>query len=371
MKSEQKAIERVLDGTGITLNGTNPFDPQVKNEDFYPRVLRHGSLGLGEAYMDGWWDCERLDEFFYRILGSEADKKAGLDWQLVAGAALNRITNVGASSKAFEVAERHYNIGNDLYEAMLDKRLTYTCGYWKDATDLDSAQEAKLSLVCQKIGLKPGHHVLDIGSGWGCFIKYAAENFGAQATGVTVSGSQKELADRLCQGLPAETLLIDYRGINGEFDAVVSLGMVEHVGYKNYRTYMKVAHKVLKNNGIFLLHAIGGNRSVKGTDRWISKYIFPNSMIPSLSQLAKAAEGLFVIEDVHNFGADYDKTLMSWYRNIDDNWSNLKSKYSNRFYRMWTYYLLSCAGSFRARKNQLWQIVLSKQGVEGGYQSIR
>jgi len=371
MKPEQQTIERILDGTGITINGKEAFDPQIHNEEFFGRVLRRGSLGLGEAYMDGWWDCENLDEFFYRILGSEADKKIRVNVQLLWMLAWNTLKTTGTRSKAFEIGKRHYDIGNDLYCVMLDKRLTYTCGYWKNAKDLEAAQEAKLDLVCQKIGLKAGQSVLDIGSGWGCFIKYASQNYGAKATGVTVSREQKELADKLCQGLPAETQLIDYRDITGSYDAIVSLGMFEHVVYKNYRTFMQVAHKALKDNGLFLLHTIGGNRSVTATDPWISKYIFPNSMIPSIAQIGKAAEGLFVIEDLHNFGADYDKTLMAWYRNIRDNWAGLKSSYSDRFYRMWTYYLLSCAGSFRARKNQLWQIVLSKQGVPGGYQAAR
>ena len=371
MKREKEAIERILDGTGITINGKEAFDPQIHNDHFYARVLRQGSLGLGEAYMDGWWDCLSLDQFFHRVLTAESDRKLGLNWQLIGSLALNTLQNAGSRSRAFEVGERHYDIGNDLYQAMLDRRLTYTCGYWKNAADLDAAQEAKLALVCQKIGLKAGQSVLDIGSGWGCFIKYASENYGARTVGVTVSREQKELADELCQGLPAETRLCDYRDISGEYDAVVSLGMFEHVGYKNYRSFMQVAHRALKDDGLFLLHTIGGNRSERGTDAWIAKYIFPNSMIPSLAQISRAIEGLFVIEDLHNFGADYDRTLMAWYHNITSNWDKLKSRYSDRFYRMWTYYLLSCAGSFRASKNQLWQIVLSKQGVPGGYQAVR
>ena len=302
---------------------------------------------------------------------------------------------------------------------MLDKRLTYTCGYWggsPPAGGLDDAQEAKLELVCKKIGLKQGQKILDIGSGWGSFIGYAAEKYGVNAVGITVSKEQKELADKLYKHLPVETRLQDYRdinpirnfcgvlglplklsrsvthvhpvrnmvskrgkerlglisnGINEKFDHVVSLGMFEHVGYKNYRTFMKVVHNALKDGGLFLLHTIGVNRSMRGTDPWIEKYIFPNSMLPSIRQISKAIEGLFVMEDWHNFGADYDKTLMAWYNNFAGNWEKIKSNYDERFYRMWRYYLLACAGSFRARKNQLWQIVLSKKGVPGGYTPVR
>ncbi len=364
-------IDSLLSGTGITLNGNNPYDPQVHNENFYNRVLRYGSLGLGESYMEGWWDCEKLDEFFNRILTADLDQRVKHDWNLMFEFAWQTILNAGRKSKAFEIGKRHYDLGNDLYRAMLDKRLTYTCGYWKDAKNLDEAQEAKLDLICRKINLQPGEKILDIGSGWASFMGFAAEKYGVSAVGVTVSKEQKALADELYKNLPVETRLQDYRDINETFDKIVSLGMFEHVGYKNYRTYMEVVHKNLKDHGLFLLHTIGGNHSAKGNDPWIEKYIFPNSMLPSIKQISKAIEGLFVMEDWHSFGADYDKTLMAWYQNFEANWDKLKANYDEKFHRMWRYYLLACAGSFRARKNQLWQIVLSKKGVPGGYVSIR
>lgn len=371
MKQEEKIIRSLLAGTGITVNGDDPADPQIHNENFYGRVLRHGSLGLGESYMDGWWDCENLDQFFNKILTANLDSRVKNDWGAALKIALNFVLNAGRKSKAFEVGQKHYDLGNDLYRAMLDKRLTYTCGYWKTAVNLDDAQEAKLDLVCKKIGLKSGQRVLDIGCGWGSFIGYAAEKYGVSALGVTVSKEQKELTDELYKNFPIETRLQDYREINGKFDQIVSLGMFEHVGGKNYRAFMKVAHKTLKDGGLFLLHTIGGNRSVRGNEPWIEKYIFPNSVLPSIKQISQAIEGLFVVEDWHNFGTDYDKTLMAWYSNFEDNWDKIKSNYDERFYRMWRYYLLACAGSFRSRKNQLWQIVLSKKGVAGGYKSIR
>ena len=226
------------------------------------------------------------------------------------------------------------------------------------------------TLPAGKIGLKPGMKVLDIGCGWGSFAKFAAQRYDAKVVGVTVSKEQIALGRALCKGLPIEFQLKDYRDITGKFDRVVSLGMIEHVGYKNYREYMRVASNALKEDGLFLLHTIGGNISTKSCDPWIEKYIFPNGMLPSISQLAKAMEGLFVMEDWHNFGADYDRTLMAWHANFIKNWKNLEDRYDQRFYRMWTYYLLTCAGSFRARKNQLWQIVLSKHGAPGGYTRI-
>lgn len=370
MKQERKIIESLLDDAGIAINGHKPHDLKIHNEHFYSRVLRKGSLGLGESYMDGWWDCENLDQFFHKVLEADLGERVKDKINLFFGSVQSLVLNTGEKARAFEIAERHYNIGNDLYQAMLDKRLTYTCAYWKNAGNLDAAQEAKLELVCKKIGLKAGQKILDIGSGWGSFIGYAAEKYGAMAVGITVSKEQKELADKLHARLSAQTRLEDYRDIHEKFDHVVSLGMFEHVGHKNYRAFMKVVHSALNDDGLFLLHTIGSNRSAE-KDPWIEKYIFPNSVLPSTEQIVKATEGLFVVEDWHNFGADYDKTLMAWHKNFENNWHKIKSKYSDKFYRMWRYYLLACAGSFRARKSQLWQIVLSKKGVPGGYQSIR
>ena len=371
MTTKRKIIESLLDGTGVTINGSNVYDPQVHDERFYRRVLRHGSLGLGESYMDGWWDCEKLDQFFYKILVADINERIKHRWDVAFRLALNFILNTGRRSKAFKIGQRHYDIGNDLYRAMLDARLTYTCGYWQDMGNLDEAQEAKLDLVCKKIGLKQGQKILDIGSGWGSFIGYTAQKYGADALGITVSKEQKALADELYKNFSVQTRLQDYRDINEKFDHIVSLGMFEHVGHKNYCDFMKVVHKALKDKGLFLLHTIGSNYSVGGIDPWIEKYIFPNSMLPSIKQIGKSIEGLFVMEDWHNFGADYDKTLMIWYSNFESNWETIKSNYGDTFHRMWRYYLLSCAGLFRARKIQLWQIVLSKEGVQGGYESVR
>lgn len=364
-------IKQLFGEADIVVNGNRPWDIQVRNEALYGRVLREGSLGLGESYMDGWWDCAELDQFFHKVFAAKLEKKIKHNWKILFGFGWNLILNSGRKSKAFEIGEKHYDIGNNLYRAMLDTRLTYTGGYWKDAKNLDEAQEAKLDLVCRKIGLQSGERVLDIGSGWGSFIGYAAEKYGARAVGVTVSKEQKALADTLYKNLPVETRLQDYRNINEKFDHVVSLGMFEHVGFRNYRTFMNVAHDTLKDGGLFLLHTVGSNSSVVATDPWVGKYIFPNSMLPSIKQIGQSIEGLFVMEDWHNLGADYDKTLMAWHKNFEDAWDNLKSNYDERFYRMWRYYLLAFAGSFRARRNQLWQIVLSKKGVPGGYSSIR
>jgi cyclopropane-fatty-acyl-phospholipid synthase len=321
--------------------------------------------------MDAWWDCEELDKFFYRIIRADLEHKVRLNWRLLLKALWARMCNLQSRGRAFQIGERHYDLGNDLFENMLDKRMVYSCAYWKHAKTLDEAQENKLDLICRKIGLKKGVRVLDIGCGWGSFVKYAAEKYGAETVGITVSKEQVALARELCKGLPVEIRLQDYRDIDETFDHVVSVGMFEHVGYKNYKTFMKHVYKCLKDDGLFLLHTIGGNWSVKAPEPWTHKYIFPNGLLPSVKQIAASTEKLFIMEDWHNFSTDYDKTLLAWHSNFMNSWDRIKSNYDERFYRMWRYFLLSSAGAFRARKNQLWQVILSKNGVEGGYASIR
>lgn len=367
----KNTIQAYLSPAGITINGDNPWDIRVMNDKFYQRVLCEGSLGLGESYMEGWWECDRLDDFFYRLLPTNPEKKVKRNLKFILHLLLPIIFNPGSRSRAFQIGERHYDIGNELYRHMLDRRMLYSCGYWKDAPDLDSAQEAKLDLICRKIGLQSGNKVLDIGCGWGGFAKYAAEDYGASVVGITVSKEQVSLARERCRGLPIEIRLQDYRDVDEKFDNIVSIGMFEHVGHKNYRTYMEMAHKCLQDDGLFLLHTIGNNESYVTTDPWLGRYIFPNSMTPSMKQVSASVEGLFVMEDWHNFGFYYDATIMSWFKNFDRSWDKLIGMYDDRFYRMWKYYLLSCAGSFRSRHMQVWQIVFSKKGVPGGYKPIR
>lgn len=371
MSLKSKAIvEKLFSVADVKINGNRPWDIRVHHEEFYGRVISQGALGLGESYMDGWWDVELLDEFFNKIVAAELNEKVRINTGILVNYLKGRIFNI-QKSHAFYIGKHHYDIGNDLYEAMLDKRLTYTCGYWKNAATLDEAQEAKLDLVCKKLQLKRGQKVLDVGSGWGSFIQFAAERYGVSCVGISVSQEQVEYANKISKNFPVENRLQDYRDVTEKFDHVVSLGMFEHVGYKNYRAYMEKINSLLKDNGLFLLHTIGRNVSAVVLDPWIAKYIFPNSMLPSIKQIAESIEGLFVIEDLHNFGAYYDTTLMHWYRNFDAHWDSLRDKYGDRFYRMWKYYLLASAGAFRARKNQLWQIVLSKKGISGGYTSMR
>lgn len=364
--SLRKRAEQLLALADVRINGDRPWDLQVHHADFFPRVFAEGVLGLGESYMDGWWDCAQLDVFFCRVLRARLDTLIA-SWKDALNALKARLWNLQSRSRAYEVGRRHYDIGNSLYQRMLDRRMIYSCGYWEHATTLDEAQEAKLDLICRKLELQPGMRVLDIGCGWGGMARFAAERYGVAVVGITISHEQARFAQEYCRDLPVEIRLQDYRDLDEPFDRILSVGMFEHVGYKNYATFMQVVRRCLKDDGLFLLHTIAGRSDSFNSDPWITRYIFPNGMIPSARRIAAAIEGQFVLEDWHNFGADYDKTLMSWFRNFNRHWDELKAGYDERFYRMWKYYLLSCAGSFRARQNHLYQLVLSPHGVPGGY----
>ncbi|QLK61588.1 cyclopropane fatty acyl phospholipid synthase [Enterobacteriaceae bacterium Kacie_13] len=361
-----RIVSEMLSSADIRINGNRPFDLKVKNTDFFKRVLQEGSLGLGESYMDGWWECERLDIFFQRVLRAGLEDKLPRHFKDTLRIAAARILNLQSRKRAWIVGKEHYDLGNDLFTLMLDPYMQYSCGYWKDATTLEEAQEAKLKMICDKLQLKPGLRLLDIGCGWGGLSEYAARHYGVSVVGVTISAEQQKLAQDRCEGLDVTILLQDYRDLNDQFDRIVSVGMFEHVGPKNYQTYFNVAKRNIKPDGIFLLHTIGSNKTDLSVDPWIDKYIFPNGCLPSIQQIAHTSESLFVMEDWHNIGADYDRTLMAWHERFQLHWPQLAERYGDRFHRMFTYYLNACAGAFRARDIQLWQVVFSPQGVDGG-----
>ncbi|MCU1719580.1 cyclopropane fatty acyl phospholipid synthase [Pseudomonas sp. 5P_3.1_Bac2] len=362
-----KRVESLLQEAGVLIGGERAQDIQVHDPRLYARVLAQGSLGLGESYMDGWWQANHLDAFLFNLINARLDERVhgtGEVWDALKA----KLFNLQSGQGSYEVGKRHYDLGNDLYRIMLGKRLVYSCGYWRDAKDLDAAQEAKLDLVCRKLQLRPGMRVLDIGCGWGEALKFAAERYGVEGVGITISKEQAAFAQDLCRGLPVEIRLQDYRDLNEQFDAIFSIGMFEHVGVKNYRTYFEVAQRCLPPHGLFLLHSIGTNISDDHTDPWIARYIFPNSMLPSAAQITDAMEGLFVLEDWHNFGTDYDLTLQAWRNNIDAAWGQLDTeRYDERFQRMWSFYLAGSMAAFRTRHANLWQLVLSPSGVPGGY----
>jgi cyclopropane-fatty-acyl-phospholipid synthase len=358
-----KKLHTLFEQAGVTINGAQPWDVQIHDNRWYRRVCQKKNLGLGESYMDGWWDCGQIDEMISRLLRGGLDDKLKGSFRYSLGFLPEVLFNLQSRARSSMIAEHHYDLDNDLFSSFLDPYHQYSCGFFEATDDLDLAQQKKLDLIAGKLNLSAKDHVLDIGCGWGGLAYYAAKRYGCTVTAANISQEQLRHARAYCKDLPVYFYEGDYRTIEGRFDKIVSVGMFEHVGRKNYRTFMAIAHRLLKEEGIFLLHTIGNNTSMAHCDPWITRYIFPNSMLPSLRQISQAAENYFVIEDVHNLGPHYDKTLMAWNERFQRAWPVLRERYSTRFKRMWEYYLLSCAGAFRARNIQLWQLVMTKHGI--------
>jgi cyclopropane-fatty-acyl-phospholipid synthase len=357
--SAEDKIEKILEIADVRTDRDRPWDITVHDERFFTAVLAHRALGFGESYMEGWWDCEDLAQLFDRVLGAHLQENVPIDWTMVVTYLKARFENRQAKPRATNNVHRHYDIGNDLYRSMLGRWMLYSAANWQSASCLDEAGEAKLEFVCQRLNLQAGDRVLDIGCGWGGFEKYAATKYGVQVTGITLSPEQASVARESCGDLPVEIRLQDYRELDGAFDHVVSLGMFEHVGYKNYRRYMEIVRRCLMPGGVFFLNTIGTHRAGCCVNPWTDKYIFPGGVLPSISQIGDAVEDLFVVDELQDWREFYDKTLMVWFDNFHANWNKLKSHYSEKFYRMWKYYLLSSAGAFRSKAIQDWEIVLS------------
>ena len=355
-------VTDALAGAGITVGGDAPWDIQIRDPRTFARVLRDGTLGVGETFVEGWWDCQALDQMIARVVRARIPDELSKSWPLRAQLVKARLFNPQVA-RPFEVGERHYDVGNDLYEAMLGRRMVYTCAYYRDAATLDAAQEAKLDLVCRKIGLRSGMRVLDLGCGWGGFAAFAAERYGASVVGYTVSREQAAWAAEHHGHLAVDIRLADYRHATGHYDAVVSIGLMEHVGAKNHRGYMELAARCLVPGGVAFVHTIGGAGPRTQIDPWFDKYVFPTAAIPTLGQLATAMHGVLVPEDVQNIGPHYDRTLMDWWANFEAAWPRLRPRYGDTFYRLWKYYLLVSAAYFRTREHNLYQIVATPAGT--------
>jgi cyclopropane-fatty-acyl-phospholipid synthase len=357
-------IGRMLQRAGIEPNGSAPWDVRINDPAVWRRIVTQGVLGVGESYMDGQWDCPRLDELVCRLLRADTDR-------MVTSRNWPGFVNLQSATRAFRVAERHYDLGNDLFAAMLDSRMVYSCAHWPRATNLEEAQEHKLDLIGRKLELRPGERLLDVGCGWGGLAAHAARKYGCEVVGITVSKEQAALARERCAGLPVTIELADGRSVGGRFDKIVSVGMFEHVGPKNYREYFRRVRRLMTNDGLFLLHTIGTDITERATNAWTERYIFPNGKLPSAVEIARATEGQLLIEDWHNFGPDYDRTLMAWWGRFEQAWPTLRARHDERFHRMWTFYLLSSAGFFRSRQGQLWQVVQSTRERSREYRSLR
>lgn len=363
-------LEHFLKRADIRVNGDRFWDMQVHDERVFKEVVMRGSLGLGESYMHGWWDCGDLEEFFQRLLSARLDRIGNVSPVFIARYLRDHLTNPASRARSVETAKAHYDLGNDFFAKMLGESKMYTCAYVppKNRT-LDDAQIRKLDLVCRKLKLRPGHRVLDIGCGWGSFAKFAAERYGAFVTGITISKEQAEFARELCHGLPVVVKVQDYRDCDGRFDRIVSLGMFEHVEPQNYGDYFACIERCLAPGGISLLHTIGKKEGGATSDPFIRKYVFPQGIVPGEKGLRAAIEDRFHILDWHRFGSwRYAWTLCEWHRNFSRSWPELKEEYGPKldgeFERMWRYYLLSCAGAFSAARMDVWQIVMAKAPIE-------
>jgi cyclopropane-fatty-acyl-phospholipid synthase len=366
----KELVTQLFRTAGIIINGTHPWDIHIHNDDFYIRILRDGEMGLGESYMDGWWDSPRVDMLIERLFEAETENYIKSQHLFSLRVLLTRLFSMPQKSPLPD-SSIHYDLGNLLFQAMLGKHLLYSCGYWTHATTLEEAQIAKMDLICRKLLLEPGMRILEVGCGWGTFAKYAADKYGVSVVGVTVSKQQFQYAKKLCENSPIEIRLQDFHEVKENFDRIVSIGTFKHIPFGNYENYMQFIHKHLTRDGIFLLDTFGRNKGTATINSWMTKYIFPNTVTPAIGEISKAFEGLLVMEDWHNFGADFDKTVMAWHENFNANWDSIKVYYDERFFRMWNYYLLACAAGFRSRVLQSWQIVLSRSGVKDGYRSIR
>ena len=356
----------LLSKAGVTVGGDAPQDIHVHDDGIWTRILRDRELGLGETYMDGGWDANQLDVFLTVLQTADLRSLVTPSPQMLVLAAKSKLTNLQSKARAGRNARAHYNIGNELYERMLDESMIYSCAYWKDIDDepttegaLDAAQQAKLDLICRKLGLAAGMTLLDVGCGWGGFAQFAAQHYQVQVTGVSPAQEQVSVAKQRCAGLPVRIIEGDYRDLTGTFDRITSIGMMEHVGPKNLPTFFDKCRELLDPDGMMLHHTIGSNDWKTVGDPWFDRYIFPGGVLPSLGQIAKAAQSHWTIEDVHNFGPYYAKTLSAWDHNISARWAEIPH-YDARFRRMWHYYLMSSAAGFTSRAIQLWQIVFTR-----------
>jgi cyclopropane-fatty-acyl-phospholipid synthase len=367
----KKIVTNLFSRAGITIGGNKHWDIRVNNDRFYPSTLR-GSLGFGESYMKGDWEVESIDALFRRIIRMDIPRSSLVTLNRLYLDIKSRLTNLQTRIGSLAIAETHYDLDHRLYELFLGPYNQYTCCFFNQAQSLEEAEVEKLELICNKLDLHEGDRVLDIGCGWGGFAKYAAETRGCRVTGVSISKEQIAYARQYTQGLPVEIIDCDYRDLpgrlsSGYFDKAVIIGMIEHVGHKNYRKLVNIVHQLLKDDGMFLLHTIGNCEQTTVVDPWIEKYIFRNSMAPAMSQLGNAFEGLFAVQAWENYGHYYAPTLAAWQERFEANWPQIAAieterRFDEKFRRMFNYYLLSCKAGFETEQLNLWHIVMTKQG---------
>ena len=334
------------------------------------RVVANPSLGLGEAYMDGdlvieqgtLWD---LLEMVGRS-GGRAPKGRGSLVKQLRRRIKRTVQQANGRSASRRNVAHHYDLSNDLYRRFLDADMQYSCAYFaRHDMTLEQAQAAKKAHIGGKLRISPGHRVLDIGSGWGGMAMTLAADYGADVTGVTLSTEQIDLARQraAAAGLSDKVRfeLTDYRDVAGPFDRIVSVGMLEHVGAPNFRTYFETVKRLLTDDGVALIHAIGRMSGPGATNAFTQKYIFPGGYIPGLSEVVRAVEdaGLW-ITDIEILRLHYAETLHHWrLRFLGD--PEIPALYDARFRRMWEFYLASAELGFRYGGHMVFQIQVAKR----------
>lgn len=389
MNKKERIIRRVFAEAGVNIVEKNYSQTEFKSHDirldsclkksFFRKVYANPSLGLAESYfLDHAWVCDDLVGLIDRIMKADLLSKLSLVMKLrLVLKSLPQFFKTWVfnkvRSKPYEIGQQHYDKGNSLYKEMLGSDdMTYSCGLWDDADDLKQAHLNNFDRACQNMKLKPGMKVLDVGCGNGSFLKYAAEKYGIEGVGITVSEEQAKFAREFCEDLSIKIMVRDYRELGeeffGYFDAIASFGMFEHVGPRNHQTYFKMISKYLKPGARFFFHTIANFKKAIFLDPFIFKWIFPSSYVPTIKQVLNAAKEYFIHIETYDVKAEnYAKTLAVWYKRFKDGWeSKLRHLYYDKvmqgdsFYKMWCYYLASCQALFKVNGKYVLQVVFEK-----------
>lgn len=376
--SFERFVVPTLRRAEIEVGGSRPWDIKIHDRRFFRRVVLEGSLGLGDSYLEGWWDCDDLGTFFHRLIAARSQDQRTTGIPGFVHNLRRKLFNLQGKRRAKQVVNSHYDLPTALFETMLGPSMTYSCAYWQGTVSLEQAQENKLDLICRKLGVAPGDRILELGCGFGSFARHASRRYGCTVVGVTLSGAQARYARSLCDGLPVEIHQADYRDLqtysDGKpFSRIVSIAMFEAVGRRSFRGFMEVVDRLLQDGGSWLLHTIGD--AVCSSDPWLDKHIFPNGELPSHDQIEDAARSLFSLHDTHEFGSDYALTLAAWETNFRRGWHELRRSnprvFDGRFFRKWIYYLSCCRGAFLAGDLYLWQILMAREPAPAQYRPVR
>ena len=345
-----------------------PVALRIHDRTFFRRIATRGKLGFGESYTAGEWDADDLPALFELLLRNARDaaaRHAGARRVLDLRPRLRRRNGVRRARRNIAY---HYDLGNELFELMLDETMTYSCAVFERSDmSLEQAQQAKYDRICDTLSLAPGDRVLEIGCGWGGFAHHAAARYGCRVTGLTISREQAHVARGRTAGLPVEIRELDYRDVEGTYDKVVSIEMLEAIGADQYGTYFETIDRVLARGGRAVVQTILVPEQrwerYRSTPDWIERYVFPGCLIPSLATLADAAArssrlGIYGVDEI---GSHYAETLRRWRENVHREIAAVRRLgYDRRFERVWDFYLSFCEAAFRTRWLRDAQLLLAR-----------